>query len=741
MSISCTFRLPQEYLSFNQSRIFFTRFTLPIDSNLVSLFYFNSTFSPLSNSPFQSFAPFTVLNLNTFTYECRQCAIDATVTRWTNMTKLIFSSTYAWTSYPTSLSAMTKLTELTIFATTPFYPGMGGAQFPATITSDLPNLTFLSVLSYDFGWTTVPDFSASTKLQKIVLSSDAFESIPDIFTNFKSLVTLDIGSNYKVSKLPPSLSQCTNLTTLIATSCNLSLPDSFFDMSNTKLTSMDFDYNKMTSIPASLCDLTRTVPAGTTVRLNLENNPIASVASCFGMNTKLTALSLLNTKMTSFPTPFLSLSGLTRLFWNRNEFSMTANVDVSSLSKLTYIDITNIKLVGAFPNTLSSLTGLSTFAASGNTFKGSMADNFFQRLTQLRYFAVSGSELTGAFPSTVGSAGTVTSLIAAGNRFTSLPNSLQNLTNLAFIDFSDNQLATIPSDAIWKHMSKLQSIAIGGNVQLNGPLPTFWAQSADFPSLDTVNMSYTGFTGNFPSINSTKLVNVYITDSSLDGTISAITRATKLQELRLARNILTGSIPDSISTATALTRFEVSNNMLSGSLPSNFNLLSDLVYFVVNDNGLTGALPYVDSLNRLTYFQVQNNQFDLCAVNPQVSYRVQGYCNVTNNAFPNACRCPTYYSRCTAQTTCPPPDYVPTINPPVDIPVPVKPPTAPVAPAPVFAPSETSTPGQAAAPSWPVPAPRLSAIDEPMVPTAASSNVAVSAVMIVCSALFVAIFM
>lgn len=629
-------------------------------------------------------------------------------------------------------------------------PGTGGVNFQSSMLSEVSSLTFLSVISYNFPWTTVLDFSANKNLETLVLSSD-IASLPDVFTGFTRLARLDVGGNYRLSKLPDSLSSCVSLARIIATDCNMSLANSFFDMSNlSNLVSVYADNNKMRSIPTSLCNLPTSLNGSNpSLTLNLETNPIASVAPCFGSNTKLTALALSGTKMTSFPTPFLSLSGLTRLFWNNNDFQMNANVDFSSLSKLSYLDITNIKLVGAFPNSVSSLNLMSTFAAPRNTLKGTISNNFFQRLTQLRYFDIAGSEVTGAFPTSINAPGTVmTTLSVARNRFTTLPDAVQNLSKLEYIDFSDNQLTVIPSATAWKSLRSLRTIALGGNVQLNGPLPSFWAQSADFPSLETVNMSSTGYTGDFPSLNTSSLNYAYFYDMALSGSILGITRATNLQHLRLERNVLTGTLPSSLSLAAKMTRFDVSNNMLSGTVPSSFSSITTLTYIALNNNGFTGALPDIDAM-RVSTFQVQNNQFDLCAQNPRVPSRASGNCNVTNNAFPNACRCPTYYSaNCAVQTTCPPPDFVPSASTPAPfvIPTPVKAPTAPIAPVPVFSPSETATPGQSAPPSALTPSstprtPYLDADDEPMVPTGAAHMTQLAVSMLVCAAIAAAIFM
>lgn len=613
----------------------------------------------------------------------------------TNLENLYLTSSVGFSSFPSSLAPLTKLKTLSIDADKAI---LTGVAYPASLLSGVSSLTSLSIIS-DYGaYSVVPDFSDCTSLESIVLRG-AYSSLPDIFSSFTSLVSLDVSDNTPLTKLPASLSQCTNLTILRATDCSLNLADSFFDMSNTKLTRILLNRNEMRDMPTALCQLPTTLASGATMVLNLNDNPLRSIPSCFSENTKLTELYMSYTLMTSFPTPIMSLPGLLGLSWYNNEYQMTANVDFSALTKLTYLDFTNIRLAGSFPNSLSTITGLTTLCLRSNLLNGTISSNFFQQLTQLGYFDIEGNQVAGAFPSSIGATGTaITILKAHRNRFTSLPNSLQSLTNLTMIDFSNNRLTAIPSAAIWKGMAKLTDIEIGGNVQLNGPLPTFWTKSADFSSLVNVNMSYTGFSGNFPDIDSTRLAKVTISHASLNGSIAGFTRASGLKEIRISHNALSGSIPESIMNATKLFVLDASHNSLNGTLPANLMSLSQLGHLLLLDNQLTGSLSKAGKV--LVTFLIQDNQFDLCAFDPVLLREFNpGFCNISNNAAPNACGCTEYYRSCT-MTTCTPsntpsrtPSRTPSLTPTnTPITVPTATPSSAPSVTPSAAPSGLSTP-------------------------------------------------
>ena len=64
-----------------------------------------------------------------------------------------------------------------------------------------------------------------------------------------------------------------------------------------------------------------------------------------------------------------------------------------------------------------------------------------------------------------------------------------------------------------------------------------------------------------------------------------------VSKLSLARNQLSGYIPDSLSSLSQLSTLNLAQNSLGGTLPQNFASLSSLVYLGVYQNWLSGVLP------------------------------------------------------------------------------------------------------------------------------------------------------
>lgn len=692
----------------------------------------------------------SVPGVTSFTASCYSaCALPDSLNTWVNLTTLSLTSSYGFTAYPADLSALTKLKTLTISATYATYPTYGGVMYNASsFLAGVTSLTSLSISSVaDYGFNAVPNFSGNKGLLTFAYRGGATSMPDDIFTGFVNLTSVDVSYCTYLAKLPSSLSTCTKLNSVLGSYTNLTSDDSWFDMTNTQVQTISAGSMGAKAFPSSLCKLSAAPYLNQLVTILFDYNLVSSVPSCLGDSSaaKLGYISFYNSNFTSFPSS-LALPGLTRLGIRYNYSPINANLDFSAMTQLRALDLTGCKIYGAFPTGLSSATALGTLYLGGNRFQGTMPSNFFNTLTVLTYFDISqGNQLSGAFPDLT-QARSLQTISASGNHFTSIPDSIRNCTYLSSIDFSDNLLTTLPSDTIFKSFAYLGTFYMGGNTELTGLLPTWWASSG---TLAYLNLSYTNFYGDFPNLNSSSLRNVYISASGLNGRIGGFTKASYLYDLRLDRNLLTGSIPNSIGNtggATGLSFLDVSYNLLSGPLPAYFTSLTQLTTANLNDNGFTGAVPNVGIMTNLAALKIQNNQFDLCAANPGITYRLSGKCNVTNNLFPNACDCANFYTTyCAVNVTCPAPDFVPVAT-PYTIPVPVKGPTAAPVTVPVFTPADTTTPqNPTSAPTStsPTSTPTSSTVTEPNepAPTAAASAVVLSVAVVLCAALASALFL
>jgi hypothetical protein len=507
------------------------------------------------------------------------------------------------------------------------------------------------------------------------------------------LLSVRVDSNPLFNKFPNSLSTCTKLREIRAYATSANRDDSYFDMRNTQVYFVNLQSAGIVDVPSSLCQLSLSPYGYSNITLYLDYNKVRSFPSCFSDNSYLSSLSMYGSNFTAFPTTITNLAGMTSLALQSNIQTMSiASVDFSNMKMLISLDLSNSKIYGGFPVSIRNCPKLSTFSANGNSFQGSLADDFFSG-TVLSTFYIGESRLNGAIPS---SFYRLTNFMAYDNRFTSLPNpSAYGLTSpIRTIDLTDNRLTALPSNAELSTLLQLRTFYVGGN-GISGALPTFWTAPPSI--LQYGNFSYNSFTGPFPSLNSSVIREIYVDSNSLSGAFSNVIKATNLRVLSASRNNLVGGIPNSIGDPTngalVMTSFDISFNEMSGNLPPQFGSLTGLNTIRINNNGFRGNLPNLSAFTSLSKFYAQNNFFSLCAVNPGFYSISKSNCNLTNQLFPNACECPSFYTACNVDTLCPGPDYVPIDTPLGPAPTPIKAPTAGHEPEPVFVPFATNPDG------------------------------------------------
>ncbi|KAK8487648.1 hypothetical protein V6N11_061631 [Hibiscus sabdariffa] len=100
------------------------------------------------------------------------------------------------------------------------------------------------------------------------------------------------------------------------------------------------------------------------------------------------------------------------------------------------------------------------------------------------------------------------------------------------------------------------------------------------------------------------------TRNYLNGTIPPEWTSTKLENLSVAVNRLSGPIPDYLANITTLLSLSLESNMFSGPIPPSLGKLANLEKLVLNANNLTGELPQaLTDLTELTEFRIGSNNF------------------------------------------------------------------------------------------------------------------------------------
>ncbi|KAG6515594.1 probable LRR receptor-like serine/threonine-protein kinase At2g24230 [Zingiber officinale] len=158
------------------------------------------------------------------------------------------------------------------------------------------------------------------------------------------------------------------------------------------------------------------------------------------------------------------------------------------------------------------------------------------------------------------------------------------LTALQSLDLSRNAITALPMDLV--ELSELARLNFSSN-NLTGPLPPY---IGNFNRMESLDLSGNGFSGEIPS------------------QISALSR---LKVLDLSRNSLENGIPEAFLQCTSLVSIDLSSNKLNGSLPARFgSAFENLSTLVLSDNQINGGLPDLSSLDSLAYLDLSGNHFN-----------------------------------------------------------------------------------------------------------------------------------
>jgi Secretion system C-terminal sorting domain len=131
----------------------------------------------------------------------------------------------------------------------------------------------------------------------------------------------------------------------------------------------------------------------------------------------------------------------------------------------------------------------------------------------------------------------------------------------------------------------------GGTNNMNGTLPSSLGNLSE--------LRYLALTSNNGTLNSGR---------SLHGAIPATLGLTKLEQLYLQGNELSGTIPPELGQLQNLLFLYLTNNNLSGSLPTELGNLTHLIVMHISDNHLTGGIPTTWQFADMTELWLQNNQ-------------------------------------------------------------------------------------------------------------------------------------
>ncbi|RYR00667.1 hypothetical protein Ahy_B07g088800 [Arachis hypogaea] len=222
---------------------------------------------------------------------------------------------------------------------------------------------------------------------------------------------------------------------------------------------------------------------------------------------------------------------------------------------------------------LNCSTSLSFLDLSSCQSLGSQIPDSFSNLTQLTFLDLSDNGFNGSIPSLLSNLQHLTYLDLSFNAFTgSFPSFLSNLHHLVYLDLSLNTLSgKLPSSLF--ALTQLSSLDCSNN-EIEGPLPD-------------------------------KVAFLNLTQLYLDGTIPEWALSLKsLRSLDLSNNRFRGHISE--ITSYSFEYLDLCNNELQGNFPESIFHLVNLTYLCLSSDNWSGIVhfPLFSKLQNLEYLHL-----------------------------------------------------------------------------------------------------------------------------------------
>jgi Leucine-rich repeat (LRR) protein len=392
------------------------------------------------------------------------------------------------------------------------------------------------------------DWYKLKKLEELDLSYNEFVGkLPSSFVNMTSLRTLALTDNHFIGNIGPNLASFTSLEYLNFEGNQFEFPISFTSFSNHS--NLKFIYGNGNKVILDSHSTMKTwIP-----KFQLQVLQLSSI-----------------TKANSIPLPNF-------LLYQYN---------------LTYVDFTNCKLRGQFPNwLLENNTKLEMLILPNCSFMGDFHLPSRPHLNMARV-DVSNNAITGQmFSNNISSIfPNLVHLNMSKNAIHgSIPYELSHLTSLDALDMSDNQLSGEIPHNISGDGSRLTFLRFSNN-KLHGQLPLMLSE---FSPLHYLLLDGNSLSGNIPS-------NFF--------------NSSNFQHLDISNNNFIGKIPSQMKKSIGLIELSMSNNHFEGSIPSELAQLESITYLDLSQNNLSGCVPsFVNS--SATFIHLSNNNLSCLSEN------------------------------------------------------------------------------------------------------------------------------
>ncbi|KAF3450118.1 hypothetical protein FNV43_RR06198 [Rhamnella rubrinervis] len=459
-------------------------------------------------------------------------------------------------------------------------------SFPSQIHK-LQRLQFLNMSNNEFSGGLDWEFSKLKELKVLDAYNNGFNSsLPLGVTELPNLQHLNFGGNYFSGEIPPSYGNMGKLKYLSIAGNDLSgfIPSELGNLTNLEQLYLGY-YNEFKGgIPAELGNL-----------INLFHLDLA----CCGLEGPI-------------PPELGNLKKLDTLFLQINQLSGLVPPELGNLSSLKSLDLSNNALTGDIPVEFSGLTELTLLNLFMNKFHGEIP-HVIAELPKLEALELWRNNFTGAIPSKLGENGRLTRLDLSSNKLTGMiPKSLCLGRKLNILILLNNFLfGPLPEDL--GQCDTLTRVRMGQNY-LSGSIPQGFLY---LPGLSLIELQNNYLSGRLveEATNSkvpSKLGQLNLSNNRLSGSLpSSIGNFSSLQILLLSGNRFTGQIPSEIGRLRNVLKLDFSKNNISGTIPPEIGRCPLLNYIDLSQNQLSGPIPVeIAQIHILNYLNLSWNRLN-----------------------------------------------------------------------------------------------------------------------------------
>ncbi|XP_047963679.1 leucine-rich repeat receptor-like serine/threonine-protein kinase BAM1 [Salvia hispanica] len=491
------------------------------------------------------------------------------------------------------ISRLDRLEELSI----------DGNNFTGEINLEsMSSLRFINISNNQFSGGLDWNYSSLPNLQVVDAYNNNFSSgLPIGVVSLRNLKHLELGGNFFYGRIPPSYGELAGLEYLSLTGNDLQgrIPRELGNLTNMKELYLGYfnvfeggiprELGKLTNLEhfdLSSCDLDGSIPP--------ELGNLKSLDTLFLHVNRLTG---------PIPRELGNLTRLVNLDLSLNALTGEIPYELINLRRIQLMNLFINRLHGSIPDFVAEYPEMETLALWMNNFTGVIPRNLGQN-QRLQILDLSSNKLTGTVPHNLCESGQLRILILQKNfLFGSIPQELGNCLSLVRVRLGENYFnGSIPSSFIY--LPQLNFLELQNNM-LSGTLSENTDSSSKNQSkLGQMNLSNNQLSGLLPfSLSNFASLQILLLggnnfSSPIPPSVGELHQAVKID---LSGNSLTGEIPHEIGECLHLNYLDLSQNNLAGPIPPEISNIRILNYLNLSRNHLTDAIPQsIASMKSLT---------------------------------------------------------------------------------------------------------------------------------------------